>query len=91
VTAAVEEGLAQRRVLSLLPGPARPAVTAAGGATPDRAHQRPVVPRGLVPHPPGPRWFRWDRIEAAELTIETVADRDPALFGAPPPDAHPVH
>jgi len=37
-----------------------------------------------------PRWFRWDRIEGADLTAEPVADRDPALFGRPPPDAHPV-
>ena len=37
-----------------------------------------------------PRWFRWDRIEGADLTSEPVADRDPAVFGTPPPDAYPV-
>jgi len=30
-----------------------------------------------------PRWFRWDRIEAAEPTSETAPRRDPASFGAP--------
>jgi predicted DNA-binding transcriptional regulator YafY len=38
----------------------------------------------------GPRWFRWDRIERADLTTEPVVDRDPAVFGTPPPDAYPV-
>jgi predicted DNA-binding transcriptional regulator YafY len=37
-----------------------------------------------------PRWFRWDRIEAADLTTETVPARDPAVYGTPPPDAHAV-
>jgi predicted DNA-binding transcriptional regulator YafY len=37
-----------------------------------------------------PRWFRWDRIEAADLTTETAPQRDPALYGTPPPDAHAV-
>ncbi|PWW22833.1 HTH domain-containing protein [Geodermatophilus normandii] len=37
-----------------------------------------------------PRWFRWDRIEAADLTPETAPERDPALYGTPPPDAHAV-
>jgi predicted DNA-binding transcriptional regulator YafY len=37
-----------------------------------------------------PRWFRWDRIEAADLTTETAPPRDPALFGTPPSDAHAV-
>ncbi|MDQ2738978.1 MAG: WYL domain-containing protein [Actinomycetota bacterium] len=92
VTAAVEEGLAQRRVLAL--------------RYRDRLgqpSQRRVEPH-LIAHTndrwylvgwchtrQAPRWFRWDRIEAADLTIESVADRDPALFGTPPPDAHPVH
>jgi predicted DNA-binding transcriptional regulator YafY len=30
------------------------------------------------------RWFRWDRIEGAELTAEQAPRRDPATFGAPP-------
>jgi predicted DNA-binding transcriptional regulator YafY len=37
-----------------------------------------------------PRWFRWDRIEAADLTTEQVSERDPAVYGTPPPDAHAV-
>jgi len=37
-----------------------------------------------------PRWFRWDRIDRAHLTPEPVPDRDPAVFGTPPPDARPV-
>lgn len=37
-----------------------------------------------------PRWFRWDRIEAADLTTEAVPPRDPAVYGTPPPDAHAV-
>ncbi len=37
-----------------------------------------------------PRWFRWDRIEAADLTTETGPERDPAVYGTPPPDAHAV-
>jgi predicted DNA-binding transcriptional regulator YafY len=37
-----------------------------------------------------PRWFRCDRIEAAELTTEAAPRRDPGLFGTPPPDARPV-
>jgi predicted DNA-binding transcriptional regulator YafY len=36
------------------------------------------------------RWFRWDRIEGAALTTEPVRERDPAEFGEPPDDAHPV-
>jgi predicted DNA-binding transcriptional regulator YafY len=37
-----------------------------------------------------PRWFRWDRIDAADLTTEPAVDHDPALFGTPPDDAHAV-
>ncbi len=37
-----------------------------------------------------PRWFRWDRIAGADLTNEPVPERDPAVFGTPPPDAYPV-
>ncbi len=36
-----------------------------------------------------PRWFRIDRIAAAELTGERAPRRDPALFGAPS-DTHPA-
>ncbi len=38
----------------------------------------------------GPRWFRWDRIAAGHVTREEVEERDPALFGEPPPDARQV-
>jgi len=37
-----------------------------------------------------PSCFRCDRIQGADLTTEPVPYRDPALFGTPPPDAHPV-
>jgi predicted DNA-binding transcriptional regulator YafY len=37
-----------------------------------------------------PRWFRWDRIEGADLTTEPAPHRDPAVFGTPPPDARPA-
>lgn len=37
-----------------------------------------------------PRWFRWDRIEAADLTTEATPDHDPAVFGTPPDDARPL-
>ncbi len=50
-----------------------------------------------------PRWFRWDRIGAADLTLEAAPERDPADFGTrprtpmlsgevlerPPPGSHP--
>lgn len=41
-------------------------------------------------HKQAVRWFRWDRIDAAHLTTQAVPDRDPATFGTPPTDAHPV-
>jgi predicted DNA-binding transcriptional regulator YafY len=37
-----------------------------------------------------PRWFRWDRIETADVTTEAAPVRDPAVYGTPPPDAHAV-
>ncbi|TYP89759.1 helix-turn-helix transcriptional regulator [Blastococcus xanthinilyticus] len=37
-----------------------------------------------------PRWFRWDRIEAADLTTEAAPGRPPEAFGTPPADAHAV-
>lgn len=36
------------------------------------------------------RWFREDRIEAAELTSEPAAKRDLAAVGAPPSSSHPA-
>lgn len=91
VATAVEEGLADRRVLVLhyRDRAARP------------SHRR-VEPH-LLAHMDGhwylvgwcsrrqaPRWFRFDRIHAAHVTDETVPHRDPALFGTPPIDAHSV-
>jgi predicted DNA-binding transcriptional regulator YafY len=37
------------------------------------------------------RWFRSDRVESAELTVESAPRRDPATFGAPPAGDHPTH
>ncbi len=37
-----------------------------------------------------PRWFRWDRIESADLTAEPAPDRDVAVFDTPPADATAV-
>jgi predicted DNA-binding transcriptional regulator YafY len=37
------------------------------------------------------RWFRTDRIDAAELTGEVAPRRNPVTFGAPPAVAHPTH
>jgi predicted DNA-binding transcriptional regulator YafY len=36
-----------------------------------------------------PRWFRIDRIESAEVTVEGAPRRDAALFGAPS-ETHPA-
>ncbi len=91
VLTAVEDGLAQRRVLVLryqdrLGASSRRRVEPHLLARTDDywylvgwCHTRRAV-----------RWFRWDRIAGADLTTEPVPDRDPALFGTPPPDAHPV-
>ena len=89
--AAVEEGLAQRRVLVLryrdrLGRPSRRRVEPHLLAhTQDQWY---LV--GWCHTRRAPRWFRWDRIESADLTTEPVPDRDPALFGTPPRDANPV-
>src|SRR3954467_14749284 len=37
------------------------------------------------------RWFRWDRIEGAELTEERAPRRNPTPLGAPPAGGHPTH
>jgi predicted DNA-binding transcriptional regulator YafY len=37
------------------------------------------------------RWFRADRIEAAELTGERTPGRNLGTFGPPPAAAHPTH
>lgn len=88
---AVEQGLAQRRVLVLH-------YRDRLGAPSDRRVEPHLLARihdqwclvGWCRTRDAPRWFRWDRIESAHLTSEPVSDRNPALFGTPPPDAHPV-
>jgi predicted DNA-binding transcriptional regulator YafY len=37
------------------------------------------------------RWFRWDRIEGAELTGERAPRRNLTDYGTPPGGAHPTH
>jgi predicted DNA-binding transcriptional regulator YafY len=37
------------------------------------------------------RWFRWDRIEGAELTEQRAPRRNPTDFGTPPVGTHPTH
>lgn len=91
VTAAVEDGLARRRVLALT---YRDRL--------GRPSRRRVEPHlltwtngrwylvGWCQTRHAPRWFRWDRIDTADITTEHVPDRDPDVFGTPPADAHPV-
>jgi predicted DNA-binding transcriptional regulator YafY len=91
VLTGVEEGLAQRRVLVLryrdrLGRPSHRRVEPHLLARTD-GHWYLV---GWCHTRRAPRWFRWDRTEAADLITERVPDRDPALFGTSPPDAHPV-
>jgi len=91
VPTAVQEGLAQRRVLVLryrdrLGRPSRRRVEPHLLARSD--DQWYLV--GWCHTRRAPRWFRWDRIEGADLTTEPVPYRDPAMFGTPPPDARPV-
>ncbi|WP_336028101.1 helix-turn-helix transcriptional regulator [Geodermatophilus sp. FMUSA9-8] len=87
----VEEALARRRVV---------AITYRDRAgTPTRRRVEPhLLARtgdrwylvGWCRERDAPRWFRWDRIEAASLTTETAPERDPAAYGTPPPDARAV-
>jgi predicted DNA-binding transcriptional regulator YafY len=91
VCSAVERGLAQRRVLVLSYRDGRGAST-----------RREVEPQLLARtadreylvawcrQRQAPRWFRWDRIEGAEVTAEPSPRRDPADFGAPPAEGHPA-
>lgn len=91
VTAVIEQGLAERRVVALTYRDRR--------GTQSRRRAEPH----LIAHASGrwylvawcqerraPRWFRWDRIISATLTTAAVPDRDPAIFGTPPPGAHPI-
>lgn len=90
-TGPVGEALATRRVLALEYD------DAAGRST--RRHVEPHLLARTDDHwylvgwcrwREAPRWFRLDRIRAAHLTDEDVQHRDLAVFGTPPPDAHPV-
>jgi len=89
--AAVQEGLEQRRVLVLR-------YRDQSGAPSHRRVEPHLMARtddhwylvGWCLTRRAVRCFRWDRIEGADLTTEPVPHRDPALFGTPPPDAHPV-
>lgn len=91
VTRAVEEALAQRRVLTLTyrDGLGRPSKRRVEPHLIAHTHDRWYL-IGWCHTRQAPRWFRWDRIDTADLSTEPVTDRDPALFGTPPPDAHPV-
>ncbi len=92
VTAAVEEGLRLRRVLTLTYRDrlGRPSQRRVEPHLLAQTHGRWYL-IGWCHMRRGPRWFRWDRIESAYLATEAVPDRDAALFGVPPADAHPVH
>lgn len=91
VTGAVEEGLVTRRVLAL------DYVDHRG-----RPSKRRVEPHllaqtdghwyliGWCLRRRAPRWFRIDRIQVAHLTNEPVPEREPAVFGTPPPEARSV-
>lgn len=91
VAAVLGEGLAQRRVLALTyqDRSGRPSRRRVEPHLLARTDDRWYLV-GWCRTRGAPRWFRWDRITAAELTTEAVPDRDPALFGAPPEDARPV-
>jgi len=91
VLTAVEEGLAQRRVLVLRYRDrlGRPSHRRVEPHLMARTNDQWYL-LGWCHTRHAPRWFRCDRIEGASLTTEPVPDRDPALFGTPPPDAHPV-
>ncbi len=92
VRAAVEEGVAHRRVLVLR-------YRDGDGA----ASRREVEPQLLVRTADheylvawcrareAVRWFRLDRVEFAELTSEAAPRRPVAAFGAPPAGDHPTH
>ena len=87
----VEEAVLRRRVLSIR--------YRSGTGVTSRRRVEPVFLARMTEHwylaawcreRQGPRWFRWDRIEDADLTSEPAPDRDPSVFGAPPDDAHAV-
>jgi predicted DNA-binding transcriptional regulator YafY len=91
VAAAVEQALAEQRVVILDYRDQRGV-----------SSRRPVEPH-LIAHTDNhwyvvawcrlrhdERWFRWDRIEGAQLTAQRFPGRDLAVFGSPPPDARPI-
>ena len=89
--AAVEEALLRRRVLAIR--------YRSGSGEVTRRRVEPVFLARPAAHwllaawcreRQAPRWFRWDRIEAADLTTEAAPDHDPAIFGTPPEDARTV-
>jgi predicted DNA-binding transcriptional regulator YafY len=92
VRSAVEQGVAQRRVLVLR-------YRDGDGA----ASRRPVEPQlfartadheylvAWCRERDAVRWFRCDRIESVEVTAEQAPRRNPITFGAPPAGAHPTH
>ena len=89
VSSAIEQGLATRRVLVL--------TYRDGQGRPSRRRVEPhLIARtndqwyliAWCQQKQAVRWFRWDRIEAADLTPQPVPDRDFATFGTPPADAH---
>jgi predicted DNA-binding transcriptional regulator YafY len=91
VRSAVERGVAQRRVLVL--------AYRDGRGTPTRREVEPQLIARTADREylvawcrqrQAPRWFRWDRIERAEVTAEPAPRRDPATFGAPPVEGHPA-
>jgi predicted DNA-binding transcriptional regulator YafY len=87
----VEQALASRRVVAIT-------YRDRGGTTSRRRVEPHLLARtgdrwylvGWCRERDAPRWFRWDRIEAAALTSEPAPERDPAVYGTPPPDAHAV-
>ncbi|WP_432489156.1 helix-turn-helix transcriptional regulator [Kineococcus sp. SYSU DK018] len=91
VTSSLGQALATRRVLAL------DYSDASGRSTRRRVEPHLLVRTddhwyllGWCRQRQAPRWFRLDRIRAAHLTEEPVPNRDAAVFGIPPPDAHPV-
>ena len=87
----VEEALARRRVVAL-------SYRDRAGTSSRRRVEPHLLARdgehwylvGWCRERDAPRWFRWDRVEAADLTREPAPDRDPAVFGTPPDDARSV-
>ena len=91
VTSTIEQALATRRVLAM--------TYRDGQGQPSRRRVEPHLAAYTTDHwyliawcqqKQAVRWFRWDRIDTADLTAQPVLDRDLATFGTPPADAHPA-